>query len=238
MPLPSTLPLCDRLIVALDLPTVDEADRMVDRLGDAVSFYKIGMELAYVGGIALGTRLIAAGKQVFFDLKLHDIPNTVERATAQMATTGATFMTVHAYPQTLDAAVKAAAGSGLGILGVSVLTSMDDADCARAGYATGVEALVRLRARQIQDAGAAGIICAPTDVATVRDVVPDSSEVVTPGIRPAETAGHDQKRTMTPGAAVRAGVSRIVVGRAITTAGDPLQAARAILDEMAAAVQG
>jgi orotidine-5'-phosphate decarboxylase len=235
---PLSLPLRDRLIVALDVPTIDQAEALVVTLGDSIGFYKIGMELAYIGGIPFGARLIAAGKQVFFDLKLHDIPNTVERATAQIATTGATFMTVHAYPQTLEAAVTAARGSSLGILGVSVLTSMDDADCARAGYGSGVEPLVRLRARQTAEAGAAGIVCAPTDVRIVRDVVSDGAEIITPGIRPASVAGHDQKRMMTPGDAMRGGVTRIVVGRAITTAADPLAASLAILDDMQSGMTG
>src|SRR5215475_3558496 len=132
----------DRLIVGLDLPSVEEADAMVKRLGEAVTFYKIGMELTYVGGLALAERLVKDGKGVFIDLKLHDIPNTVERATRQIARLGARFLTIHAYPQSMKAALAGAAGSGLELLAVTVLTSCDDGDLADAGYALGVKDLV------------------------------------------------------------------------------------------------
>jgi orotidine-5'-phosphate decarboxylase len=224
-----------RVIVALDLPTIRDAEAMVDRLGSDVTFYKIGMELAYIGGIALGQRLIAAGKQVFFDLKLHDIPNTVERATAQIAGLGATFMTVHAYPQTMAAAAEGAKGSGLGILGVSVLTSMADEDLARAGYGIGVNDLVRRRARQAQEAHAAGLVCSPLEIAAVRQTVGHALRIVTPGVRPAGAAAGDQKRVMTPGEAIAAGADHLVVGRPITQAADPAAAARAIIDEIVTA---
>lgn len=225
----------DRLIVALDLPSVGEAEAMVERLGDAASFYKIGMELAYVGGIALGQRLIASGRKVFFDLKLHDIPNTVERATAQIAGLGATFMTVHAYPQTMAAAAAGAKGSGLGILGVSVLTSIAEDDLARAGYGMGVADLVRRRARQAQEAHAAGLVCSPLEIAAVRETVGQALTIVTPGVRPAGSAAGDQKRVTTPEEAIRAGADHLVVGRPITGAADPAAAARAIAREIATA---
>ena len=230
-----TSPAASRLIVALDLATVREAEAMVDRLGDAVSFYKIGMELCYIGGIALGERLIAAGKQVFFDLKMHDIPNTVERATAQIAGLGGTFMTVHAYPQTMAAAALGAKGSSLGILGVSVLTSMSEDDLARAGYGVGLADLVRRRARQAQEAHAAGLVCSPLEIGAVRETVGHALKIVTPGVRPAGSATGDQKRVMTPGEAIAAGADHLVVGRPITQAADPAQAARAVLDEIATA---
>src|SRR5689334_24869500 len=121
----------DRLIVGLDLPSVQEAEMMVARLGDSVTFYKIGMELTYAGGLALAERLIGNGKSVFIDLKLHDIPNTVERAARQIARLGARFLTIHAYPQSLTAALAGVAGSNLELLAVTVLTSCDDADLAR-----------------------------------------------------------------------------------------------------------
>jgi len=228
----------DRLIVALDLPTIAAAEAMTERLGDAASFYKIGMELAYIGGIALGGRLIAAGKKVFFDLKLHDIPNTVERAAAQIAGTGADFMTVHAYPQTLAAAAAGAKGSGLGILGVSVLTSMSEDDLARAGYGMGVADLVRRRARQAQENHAAGLVCSPLEIAAVRDTVGQALSIVTPGVRPAGSAADDQKRVMTPGEAMAAGADYLVVGRPITQAADPAAAARAIAREMTGVMEG
>lgn len=225
----------DRLIVALDLPSIGEAEAMVERLGEAVSFYKIGMELAYIGGIALGQRLIASGRKVFFDLKLHDIPNTVERATAQIAGLGATFMTVHAYPQTMAAAAAGARGSGLGILGVSVLTSMAEDDLARAGYGIGIADLVRRRARQAQESHAAGLVCSPLEIAAVRETVGHALKIVTPGVRPEGAATGDQKRVMTPGEAIRAGADHLVVGRPITQAADPAAAARAIVTEIATA---
>jgi orotidine-5'-phosphate decarboxylase len=231
-----TNPISDRVIVALDVPSIAEAQAMVDLLGDTVTFYKIGMELAYIGGIALGERLMNMGKKVFFDLKLHDIPNTITRATAQIAGTGATFMTVHAYPQTLVAAQAAAAGTSLGILGVSVLTSMTEEDLARAGYGMGVADLVRRRARQAAESGVAGLVCSPHEILAVRETVGHSLKIITPGVRPAGSAMGDQKRVMTPGEAIRAGADHLVIGRPITEAVDPAAAARAILAEIAASV--
>lgn len=225
----------DRLIVALDLPGIPPARAMIDRLGDAVSFYKIGKELVYAGGLDLAAELVAAGKKVFLDLKLHDIPMTVERATAAVSGLGATYLTVHAYPQTLAAAVKGAGTSGLKVLGVSVLTSMNDADLAAAGYGLGVNDLVRRRARQAYEAGAAGLICSPLDIALVKETVGEGLEIITPGVRPAGSDAGDQKRIMTPADAIRAGASRLVVGRPITAAADPKAAAEAIVAEIAGA---
>jgi orotidine-5'-phosphate decarboxylase len=231
-----TSAVSDRLIVALDLSSIAEAEAMVERLGDSISFYKIGMELAYIGGIPLGDRLIRAGKKVFFDLKLHDIPNTVERATAQIAETGATFMTVHAYPQTMAAAALGAKGSALGILGVSVLTSMSEDDAARAGYGLGIADLVRRRARQAQESHATGLVCSPHEIVSVRETVGEALKIVTPGVRPAGSAVGDQKRVMTPGEAIRTGADHLVVGRPITQASDPAAAAQAVMAEIATAL--
>jgi orotidine-5'-phosphate decarboxylase len=225
----------DRLIVALDLASVEAAEALVARLGDHVSFYKIGMELCYVGGIALGQRLAGAGKKVFFDLKLHDIPNTVERASAQIAGLGATFMTVHAYPQTMAAAVTGARGSGLRLLAVSVLTSMADDDAARAGYGLGVTDLVRRRAKQAQETGVHGLVCSALEIAAVRQTVGEALTLVTPGIRPAGSAAGDQKRVMTPGEAIAAGAGHLVVGRPISQAADPVAVVQTIRAEMASA---
>jgi orotidine-5'-phosphate decarboxylase len=227
----------DCVIIALDVPSIAEAESLVTHLGDAGNFYKIGMELAYIGGIDFGKRLIAAGKKVFFDLKLHDIPNTVERSTAQIAGTGATFMTVHAYPQTLQAATKGAAGSSLGILGVSILTSMSDDDAARAGYGMGITDLVRRRARQAQESHATGLVCSPLEIAVVRETVGQSLKIVTPGVRPAGSDKGDQKRVMTPFEAIKAGADHLVVGRPITQAKDPAATARAIVAEVAEALK-
>jgi orotidine-5'-phosphate decarboxylase len=143
----------DRLIVALDLPSVASAEAMVAKLGDAVSFYKIGYQLAFAGGLPLAETLIRSGKQVFLDLKLHDIGNTVAKGVESVARLGATFLTVHAYPQTMHAAVDARKGSGLRILAVTVLTSYDDADLAAAGYDFTVPELVAERAAQARDTG-------------------------------------------------------------------------------------
>lgn len=223
----------DRLIVALDFPQVSGAEALVWQLGDAVSIYKIGLELTIAGGLDLADDLIGAGKKVFLDLKLHDIGNTVERATAAAAERGISLLTVHAYPQTLAAAARGAAGSDLKVLGVTVLTSYDDADLKAAGYAAGVTEMVRARAAAAQAAGVAGVICAPTDAAMVRGVLGRSGLVVTPGVRPAGADIGDQKRFATPGAAIQAGADMVVVGRPITAAADPAAAAAAILAELA-----
>jgi orotidine-5'-phosphate decarboxylase len=223
----------ERVIVALDLPDIDAARAMVDRLGDHGVFYKIGYELAFVGGIAFAQDLIAAGKHVFLDLKLHDIPNTIEKGVGQIAGMGARFLTVHAYPQTMRAAAKGAARSPLSVLGVSVMTSMDDADLAEAGYSKPVAEMVPLRARQAAEAGIAGLICSAADIAALRAAVGRELLLVTPGIRPAGDAVGDQKRVMTPAEALRAGADHLVIGRPITAAPDPANALARILDEIA-----
>ncbi len=224
----------DRLIVALDVADRAAAEQLVAAIGDAAIFYKIGMELAYSGdGLALVGRLAAAGKRVFLDLKLHDIPNTVERATTQAARLGATFLTVHAYPQTMRAAVAGAAGSGLAILGVTVLTSSDDADLIEAGYRFGVAELVRRRAGQAEALGVHGLVASAAEAKGVRETVGPRMILVTPGIRPAGAAIGDQKRVATPASAIRDGADYLVVGRPITTAPDPRKAAAAIVEEIA-----
>ena len=161
----------DRLIVALDISDASDARRLVEKLGESVVFYKIGMELAYGGGLPLVSELAAAGKQVFLDLKLHDIPNTVERATAQAAKLGARFLTVHAYPQTMRAAVAGAKGSGMQILAVTVLTSYDDADLSEAVYRFGVVETVRRRAEQALELGVDGLVASAAEAAMVRQTV-------------------------------------------------------------------
>jgi orotidine-5'-phosphate decarboxylase len=228
------LDLRHRLIVALDFPDARAAGEMVARLGGAVTFYKIGMELVFGGdGLRLAERLIASGKHVFIDLKLHDIPNTVERATRQIARLGATFLTVHAYAQTMRAAKAGAAGSGLKILGVSVLTSSDDADLHDAGYALGVRDLVARRAQQAREAGIDGLILSPQELHATRLAVGPDFLLVTPGIRPAGGAIGDQKRIMNPGRAMADGADYLVIGRPITEASDPEAMAVAIAEEMA-----
>ena len=225
----------DRLIVALDLADVAAAEKLVAELGPSVSFYKVGMELAYGGGFALIERLAGQGKQVFVDLKLHDIPNTVERAVARIARLGATFLTVHAYPQTMRAARAGAQGSRLKLLAVSVLTSCDDADLAEAGYALGVKALVARRGAQARAAGIDGLVASPAEAAMLRAALGPTMLIVTPGVRPAGATAGDQKRVATPGQAIADGADYLVVGRPITQAGDPRAAAEAIVAEIAAA---
>jgi orotidine-5'-phosphate decarboxylase len=225
----------DRLIVALDLPSVAAAEAMVDRLGDAVSFYKIGYQLAFAGGLPLASALVRAGKQVFADLKLHDIGNTVGKGVESVATLGATFLTVHAYPQTMKAAVEARAGSPLRILAVTVLTSYDDADLAAAGYASTVGPLVAKRAAQAREIGVDGLVCSAEEAASVRSIAGPGMALVTPGIRPAGAAAGDQKRVMTPARAIAAGADYLVVGRPVVEAADPKAAAQAIVAEIAQA---
>lgn len=227
----------DRLILALDVPSVAAAEAMIERLGDAVSFYKIGYQLAFAGGLPLTERLTRAGKQVFVDLKLHDIGNTVARGVESVAKLGATFLTVHAYPQTMHAAVDARAGSGLRILAVTVLTSYDDADLAAAGYDFTVPELVAERAAQARDIGVDGLVCSAEEAAGLKPAIGEGMVLVTPGIRPAGAAAGDQKRVMTPARAIAAGADYLVVGRPILEAVDPKEAAQAIVAEIAAATR-
>jgi orotidine-5'-phosphate decarboxylase len=223
----------DRLIVALDVSTVEEAQAMVVRLGDAVSFYKIGYQLALAGGLSYASALIGAGKKLFVDMKLHDIGNTVASGVKSVSRIGATFLTVHAYPQTMKAAAQAREG-GLRVLAVTVLTSYDDADLKAAGYGTSVRDLVAQRARQALEAGIDGLVCSPEEAANLRTIVGDKLVLVTPGIRPAGAEAGDQKRIATPTAAIAAGADYLVVGRPIVAAADPKAAAAAIVAEIAA----
>ncbi len=225
----------DRLIVALDLPDVAVAEAMVTRLGDSVAFYKIGYQLGYAGGLSMVGGLVGAGKKVFVDLKLHDIGNTVASGVESLARLGATFLTVHAYPQTMKSAVAAREGSNLKILAVTVLTSYNDDDAKEAGYRLGVSDMVTMRARQAQAIGVDGIVCSAEEAANLRGVLDPKIALVTPGIRPAGSAVDDQKRVMTPTRAIAAGADYLVVGRPIIAATDPKAAAEAIVAEIAAA---
>ncbi|MFM8606837.1 MAG: orotidine-5'-phosphate decarboxylase [Hyphomicrobiales bacterium] len=226
----------DRLIVALDIPQINEAEALVERLGDHVTFYKIGMELVYAGGLDLVRTLSKQGKKVFLDLKLHDIPNTVERATARLADLGATFLTVHAFPQTMRAAKVGKGQSGVKILAVTVMTSYDDKDLHDAGYGYSVRELVKRRAGQAKEIGIDGLILSPEEVGEIRAQLGSGMALVTPGIRPASAAKGDQKRVMTPSEALRAGADHLVIGRPVTAAEDPVAAAIAIQKEIAAAL--
>lgn len=226
----------DRLIVGLDLADADAALAMVTRLGDSVSFYKIGMELIYGTGFDLVRRLVGDGKQVFVDLKLHDIPHTVERATAQIARLGASFLTIHGFVPTMRAARAGTAGSSLRLLAVTVLTSFDEADLQEAGYRLGVADLVALRAEQAQAIGIDGLVMSAHEAQAMRARLGTEMVLVTPGIRPSSSATGDQKRVMTPGEAIRAGADHLVVARPILTASDPRAMAISIIAEITAAL--
>ncbi len=209
----------DRLMVALDLPSAAAAEAMIDRLGDSVTFYKIGYQLAFAGGLPLVAELAAAGKKIFVDLKLHDIGHTVARGVESVAALGASCLTVHAYPQT-----------------VTVLTSYDEADLRAACYRLGVADLVRARAQQALDLGIDGLVCSPEEAMDLRRLVGRHMHLVTPGIRPAGAAAGDQKRIMTPARAIAASADYLVVGRPIMDAADPKAAADAIQAEIAQAL--
>ena len=221
----------DRLIVALDVD-LEQAREAVRRLGDSVSFYKIGYELGFAGGLDFAEWLVGEGKKVFLDFKLHDIGNTVERGVRSLSRIGATFVTVHAYPQTMRAACEGRGDSALQLLAVTALTSYDDRDAQEAGYAFAVRDLVRLRAEQARTIGIDGVVCSAAETSLVRDVAGPTLHIVTPGIRPAGSSAGDQKRTLTPGEAIAAGVDYLVVGRPIMTAPDPRAVANAIVAEI------
>ncbi|MDF2370764.1 MAG: orotidine-5'-phosphate decarboxylase [Rhizobiaceae bacterium] len=222
----------DRLIVGLDVATTDKAAALVSQLGDAVGFYKIGYQLVFAGGLEFARELIADGKRVFLDVKLLDIDNTVSKAVENIVKLNVSMLTIHAYPKAMKAAVEAARGSDLCLLGVTVLTSMDQQDMIDAGYGDDPQALVARRAKQAAQAGMGGIVCSAAESALVRKIVGPDMAVVTPGIRPKGADHGDQKRVVTPGDALRDGSSHLVVGRPIVAADDPLEAATAILSEM------
>ena len=221
-----------RLFVALDLPTVEEALDMVRTLDDSVASYKIGLQLLPIGGVELGRMLRDAGKNVFFDFKFHDIDATVEKATASVAGLDAQFLTVHARPDVMRAAMRGKGNSNLKILGVTVLTSLDKKALEDIGYNDNAEDLVMRRVRQALDAGVDGVVASPLEAAAIRASVPDSFLVVTPGVRPTGADAGDQKRIATPSAALKSGASHLVVGRPITQADDPRAAAEAITSEI------
>jgi len=225
----------DRIIVALDVPHVDEARTLIKALGDSVGVYKIGLELLFAGGLALAEELVKDGARVFLDAKLLDIEATVERATAAIARTGAHFLTVHATDRkTLDAAVRGRGDSGLKLLGVTVLTNLDRSDLSQQGIEMPPLALVQERARLSQDAGFDGIVASGKEAAALRERLRNFL-IVTPGIRQAGTDVQDQTRVVTPSDAVEAGADYLVIGRPITRAADPRAAAEAIAEEIATA---
>jgi orotidine-5'-phosphate decarboxylase len=226
-----------RLIVPLDVPTVGEARALVARLGDAVSFYKVGLELFATDGMTLARELKAQGKQVFLDWKLHDIGATVQKAAAALAAADCgDFLTVHGEPQVMASAVRGrGTGNSLKILAVTVLTSLNDADLHEIGYAEGARALVERRIHQAIAAGCDGVISSPHEAELARALGGRDFLVVTPGVRPDWSAKNDQARAATPLDALKAGASHIVCGRPITAANDPHAAALRVAAEMAQA---
>lgn len=231
----------ERICVALDLPTLDEAEALAQALAGQVGVHKVGLELFSAAGPD-AVRRIAAHGPVFLDLKLHDIPTTVERAARQLGRLGIAYLTVHASGGTaMVAAAVAGATEGAGqagvappvVLGVTVLTSMTDADLRAVNQPTSASQVPDLAALAV-DAGAGGLICAPTDVTLVRDRVGPDPQILTPGVRPATADQGDQARVATPAAALAAGADRLVIGRPITRADDPVAAARAIAQELGA----
>lgn len=221
-----------RLYVALDLPTIDAARAMVARLGDSVQSYKIGLQLLPLGGAEFGRELAAQGKNVFLDFKLHDIDATVEKATRSISEIGADLLTVHARPDVMKAAAKGRSGR-LKILGVTVLTSLDEQALIDIGYHHTAEELVLHRVRQAIEAGIDGVVSSPLEADKIRAMVPNDFLIVTPGVRMAGQDVGDQKRIATPRSAIKAGASHIVVGRPITQANNPRAAALAITENMA-----
>ena len=222
----------DRMIVALDVSSVSEARALVEKLGDSASFFKIGMQLVFAGGLPLVDELRRVGKRVFLDMKLLDIDNTIEGAVKSIAKRGPLLTTIHAYPKAMRAAVKARPADGPGLLAVTVLTSMNDADLKNAGYASGAAALVKARAVEARSAGMDGIVCSPREAAAVRKAVGPDMLIVTPGIRPAGEAAGDQKRIMSPAEAISAGADYLVAGRPVIAADDPAAAAESIVRDI------
>lgn len=225
----------DRLIVGLDVPTLKDAETVVRELDGVVSFYKIGYQLAFAGGLDLARELASGGTRIFLDMKLLDIDNTVAKGVGAIAMMGMTMLTLHAYPKTMKAAVEAARGSDLCLLGVTVLTSMDEQDVIDAGYEHDPHTLVLRRSEQALHAGMGGIVCSAEEAEAVRRIVGPNMAVVTPGIRPKGSDHGDQKRVVTPAQAIRNGSSHLVVGRPIVSAADRRAVAEAILDEMRSA---
>lgn len=231
----------DRLMLPVDVPTVKEAAELVKKTEGTVGVYKIGMELQFAGGLEFARELAESGHKIFLDVKLHDIDNTITKAVRNVAKMGMTFMTLHGYPKTMRAAVKGLAEEGnpqLCLLGVTVLTSMDEDDLVGAGYRGPIADVVEARAKDAKAAGMGGIVCAATESAKMRAVLGDELVIVTPGIRPSGSAAGDQRRVMTPADAINAGSDYLVVGRPISQAADPKSAAQSVVAEIEAALHG
>jgi orotidine-5'-phosphate decarboxylase len=222
------------IIVALDLDSPTDARALVARIGSAVSFYKVGLELYAAAGMDFVHELIAGGKDVFLDLKFYDIGETVKRAVSQIARTGVRFLTVHGSAAVMRAAVEGRGASPLKLLAVTVLTSFDQQDLADLGYPCEPAELVKLRVRNAMEAGMDGIVASPLEARSVRAIAGPRAILVTPGVRSAGAGKGDQKRVATPAEAIRDGADYLVIGRQITRAADPAAAVGEVLDEIQA----
>jgi len=220
------------IIVALDVPSAQEALELVECIGDGAGMYKVGMELYAAAGPDLVRELRARRREVFLDMKFYDIPETVRRATAQVARLDVQLLTVHGSRAVMRAAVEGKGGSALGLLAVTVLTSFDEDDLADLGYPCAAAELVKLRVRKAKEAGVDGVVCSPLEVAAVREAMGPHAVLVTPGVRSAGAGAGDQKRVATPAEAMRGGATFVVIGRQITRAPDPAAEARRVLAEL------
>lgn len=220
------------VIIALDVESAVEARILVNALGDAAPFYKVGLELYAASGMDYVRELLGQGKEVFLDLKLYDIGETVKRAVTQIAKVGVRFLTIHASKAVMQAAVAGKQGTGLELLAVTVLTSFDERDLADLGYQGKVEDLVELRARKAVEAGMDGIVCSPLEVARIRAITGPGMRLVTPGVRSAGAAAGDQKRIATPRQALGNGADYLVVGRQVTRSDKPREELERILGEI------
>ncbi|HYI93906.1 MAG TPA: orotidine-5'-phosphate decarboxylase [Bryobacteraceae bacterium] len=220
------------IIIALDVETANEARSLVSKIGSAVDFYKVGMELYAASGMEVVTELITARKQVFLDLKFHDIGETVKRAVAQVAKRGVRFLTVHATDSVMRAAVEGKGASELELLGVTVLTDVDQEDLSRMGHSCTLEELVGRRAKSAVELGMDGLVCSPLEVARVRMIAGPHTVLVTPGVRSAGASVGDQKRVATPAEALRNGANYLVIGRQVTRAASPGAEVERILKEI------
>ncbi len=222
----------DPLIVALDVPSLSEAEKIVQALDSECGFYKVGMELYAAQGPEVIDWLHSQGKSVFLDLKFYDIGETVKRAVSAVAKHGVRFLTVHGSREVLRAAVEGRGNTLLRLLGVSVLTSFDEQDLRDLGYPASVTELVALRVKNARELGIDGVVASPLEAAAVREVAGPEMLIVTPGVRSATADAGDQKRFATPADAIRNGADYLVIGRQVTRAADPALALRAIRAEI------
>jgi orotidine-5'-phosphate decarboxylase len=227
------MPAENPLIIALDVDTVEQALALIDDLGPAAGFYKIGMELYAAGGMQFVAQVSALGKNVFLDLKLYDIGETVKRATRRICCSNAVqFLTVHGSRWVMQAAVEGRGDTSVQLLAVTVLTSFDQDDLADLGYSVPVSDLVALRVRKAVESGMDGIVCSPLEVASVRQIGGPDLKLVTPGVRSVGASQGDQKRVSTPAEAIKNGADFLVIGRQVTRAANPRAAYEAILEEL------